>query len=48
VAYERRGDAYFWKGDYDRAIADWEKALQLDPNNTTARSILETLREMGY
>ena len=26
-----RGDAYYDKGDYDRAIADYNEAIQLDP-----------------
>jgi Flp pilus assembly protein TadD len=30
------------KNDYDRAIADYNEAIQLDPNNATARNNLET------
>ncbi|MDR2796250.1 MAG: tetratricopeptide repeat protein [Spirochaetaceae bacterium] len=40
--------AYANKGDYRRARADYEKALQLDPNDTLARNNLELLRKMGY
>jgi Flp pilus assembly protein TadD len=36
------------KGDYQRARADWGQALRLDPNNATARSNLELLRQQGY
>jgi cytochrome c-type biogenesis protein CcmH/NrfG len=36
------------KEDYRRARADWEKALQLNPNDATARQNLEVLRGMGY
>ena len=35
-------------GNYARARADWEKALQLDPNNATVRGNLEVLQGMGY
>jgi membrane associated rhomboid family serine protease len=30
-AYYNRGDAWLAKGDYDRAIADYSEAIQLDP-----------------
>ena len=36
------------KKDYANARADWEKALQLEPNNTRAKENLEVLRGMGY
>lgn len=32
VAYFRRGLAYYERGEYDRAIADYTKAIALDPN----------------
>jgi Tfp pilus assembly protein PilF len=47
-AHLELGIAYGSKGDYARAGADWEKALQLDPNHTDARNNLEALRSMGY
>ena len=31
MAYSNRGYAYFQKGDYDRAIQDYNKAIELDP-----------------
>jgi tetratricopeptide (TPR) repeat protein len=37
AAYYKRGNACYNKGDYERAIADWERALQIDPNNTATR-----------
>jgi tetratricopeptide (TPR) repeat protein len=33
VAYKNRGDTYQRNGDYDRAIAEYNQALRLDPNN---------------
>ena len=35
-AYIRRGNAYNHKGDYDRAIADLEQAVRLDPKDPKA------------
>jgi tetratricopeptide (TPR) repeat protein len=48
VAYYNRGITYYDKKDYARAHADWEKALQLNPNDANARNNLEVLRGMGY
>jgi hypothetical protein len=36
VAYFYRGSAYGAKGDRDRAIADFNEAIRLDPNNAQA------------
>jgi tetratricopeptide (TPR) repeat protein len=36
VIYNNRGIAYDDKGDYDRAIQDFNEAIQLDPNDETA------------
>jgi tetratricopeptide (TPR) repeat protein len=36
VAYYRRGNAYGKKGDLDRAIADYDKAIELDPKYVMA------------
>jgi tetratricopeptide (TPR) repeat protein len=38
---------YYNKGDYQRARADWNRALQLDPNNTYSKANLEKLRKEG-
>jgi tetratricopeptide (TPR) repeat protein len=35
-AYVSRGDAYDDKEDYDRAIADYNQAIQLDPKDAGA------------
>jgi tetratricopeptide (TPR) repeat protein len=32
-AYNNRGVAWETKGDLDRAIADWNQAIQLDPKD---------------
>ena len=31
-AYHNRGNAYYFKGEYDRAIADYDKTIELNPN----------------
>jgi tetratricopeptide (TPR) repeat protein len=36
LAYYNRGIAYFKKSQYDRAITDFDQAIQLDPNSTFA------------
>jgi tetratricopeptide (TPR) repeat protein len=36
VAYHNRGDAYGLKGDIDRAISDYTKAIELNPNYAPA------------
>jgi tetratricopeptide (TPR) repeat protein len=36
IAYHNRGDAYGLKGDLDRAISDYTKAIELDPNYAPA------------
>jgi len=38
-AYIRRSFAYYNKGDLDRAIADYDKAIELDPNYAKAIEI---------
>jgi tetratricopeptide (TPR) repeat protein len=45
MAYKGRGDVYNDKGDYDRAIADYEAALRIDPNYANAKTALEQARE---
>ncbi len=36
AAYANRGNAYEKKGEYDRAIADYDQALRLDPKHANA------------
>ena len=35
-AYNNRGIAYIWKKQYDLAVADFNKAIELDPKNGKA------------
>jgi tetratricopeptide (TPR) repeat protein len=35
-AYNNRGNAYLAKGDFDRAIADYTKAIEIDPKDADA------------
>ena len=37
MAYNHRGYAYEMKKDLDHAIADYKKALEIDPQNNIAR-----------
>ena len=36
IAYGRRGNVYHDKGEYDRAIADYTKALEINPRDAVA------------
>src|SRR5215470_12212619 len=36
LAYSRRATAYARKGDYDRAIPDFDQAIKLNPNDPLA------------
>jgi tetratricopeptide (TPR) repeat protein len=45
LTYYNRGNAYSGKGDYNRAIADYEAALQIDPSDTDIRDALEDARQ---
>jgi tetratricopeptide (TPR) repeat protein len=36
LPYNNRAGVYAEKGDYDRAIMDLNKALEIDPGNTAA------------
>jgi tetratricopeptide (TPR) repeat protein len=36
AAYHNRGQAYFFKGDNDRAIADYNQAVRLNPKDSVA------------
>jgi len=35
-AYDNRGDTYSSKGEYDRAIADYTKSIEINPKNASA------------
>ena len=36
LAYNNRGNAYYYLGEYQRAIQDYDKAIQLDPDYANA------------
>ncbi len=38
--YIKRGLSYDRKGDYDKAVADYMRAIELTPNDTTTYSYL--------
>src|SRR5260370_40628956 len=33
IAYNNRGDAYTAKADYDRAVQEFNRSIEIDPNN---------------
>ena len=44
-AFDSLGEAYMKNGDSDLAIKNYEKSLELDPNNTNAKEILKELKK---
>ena len=36
MAYNNRGSAFHYKGQYDRAISDYNKAIEIDPEYALA------------
>ena len=46
VAYYNRGIAYQKKGDKDQAIADYRKALEINPSDQDAKNNLKRLGAM--
>jgi tetratricopeptide (TPR) repeat protein len=44
AAYFNRDACYYFKGDKEKAIPDFEKAVQINPNHTEAKNILKELR----
>ncbi len=44
-SYVGRGDVYLAKGDMDRALADYQTAARLDPDNDAAKERLEAVRK---
>jgi tetratricopeptide (TPR) repeat protein len=47
VVWYNRGCAYYAKGDRARALADWEQATALAPDNVRCREALEKARSAG-
>jgi len=43
--YDTRGNAYYGKKDYARAIADFEAALRINPNLADTKQSLENARK---
>jgi len=43
-AFDSLGEAYMKNGDKKRAIENYEKSLELDPQNNNAREMLKTLK----
>ena len=43
-AYDSLGEAYLMRGDIPLATANYEKALELDPESENARQMIEHLR----
>jgi tetratricopeptide (TPR) repeat protein len=43
--YDSLGEAYMINGEADRAMENYQKSLDLDPNNTNAVEMLERLRK---
>ena len=46
-AYDSRGEAYMKAGNKELAIENYEKSLELDPNNRNATEMLKQLRSNG-
>jgi tetratricopeptide (TPR) repeat protein len=46
IAYYNRGNAYYFKGDYDRAIADYGEAVWLNPGFSYAYANRSKLYEL--
>ncbi|MDI6731800.1 MAG: tetratricopeptide repeat protein, partial [Candidatus Margulisbacteria bacterium] len=44
----KKQSVYFQKGDIDRAIAEYEKVLAIDPTNANATEALMSLRALKY
>ena len=42
--YDSLGEAYMKQGDTEKAIINYEKSLELNPDNTNAEDMLEQLR----
>jgi tetratricopeptide (TPR) repeat protein len=45
TAFDNRGVAYRRKGEYDRALQDYEQAIQLNPSNALYARGLTLLRK---
>jgi len=43
--YDSLGEAYMVNGDTELAIKNYEKSLELNPENTNAKNMLQKLKE---
>jgi tetratricopeptide (TPR) repeat protein len=43
--YDSLGEAYMKSGENELAIENYQKSLELDPNNDNAKEMLEVLRK---
>jgi tetratricopeptide (TPR) repeat protein len=46
IAYNNRGNAYKKKGHREAAVADFQKALEIDPSDLDAKNSLKRLGAM--
>ena len=44
--YDSLGEAYMEKGNYAKAVSNYRKSLQLNPNNTNAERMIQRMDEM--
>ncbi|SHF36350.1 tetratricopeptide repeat protein [Schwartzia succinivorans] len=44
-AYKRRAEEYMTKGYYDRALADCQKVMELDPDNQQVQALMSKIQE---
>ncbi|MFH1957436.1 MAG: PorV/PorQ family protein [bacterium] len=43
--YYNKGTEYYQKGDYKKAIKEWEKVLELDPSHKASKEVIEKARK---
>lgn len=46
-AYDSLGEALFMNGENEKAVAMYEKSLELNPENTNGKTMLERIREVA-
>ncbi len=42
--YQAMGNAYYYQGNKDQALASWDKAVALDPSNTSLKAYADSIR----
>ncbi|MFA6248468.1 MAG: tetratricopeptide repeat protein [Mucilaginibacter sp.] len=43
--FDSLGEAYYAKGDKEKALLNYKRSLQLDPTNTTAKAVITELEK---